>query len=314
MVWIGIDVSKRTLDACAHEGAHNRTFRQPEELGEVVAFIAQHEDPHVVMESTGRYEQPIFEALTRKSIPCSVVNPAYAHAFRKSLGKHAKTDAIDARLLAQMGHMFQLEATPLPSLQRRRLEALVSRRAQLTKLLTAESNHLEHCSVSDVRKSVVRSRATLKREIEKMDTAIAQAIAHSPYLAEASGRLQTVPGVGPTIAAGLLVHLPELGTVSRGEIAALAGLAPFNVDSGVKRGQRAIRAGRTPVRSLLYMAALVASHHNPLLRAVYARLLASGKPKKLALIAVARKLLVILNALLKHADTWRPEKPVQNAA
>jgi len=310
MVWIGVDVSKRTLDVCVHKGELVRTFRQPEELGEAVTYIAQHEGVQVVMESTGRYEQPLFEALTCKGVACSIVNPAHAYAFRKSLGKHAKTDAIDARLLARMGDSLTPAPTPMRSREHSELEALVTRRAQLKKLETAEINHAEHGSHPDALRSNARVQKILASEVRKLDALIAKLTAKSSELAEPIRRLQTVPGVGPTIAAGLLVHLPELGTVSKGEIAALAGLAPFNVDSGVKRGQRAIRAGRTPVRSLLYMAALVASRHNPRFRTLYARLLANGKPKKLALIAIARKLLVVLNAILKHADTWRPERPI----
>jgi transposase len=306
VVWIGVDVSKRTLDVCVHGSGQVRTFRQPEELGEAVDFIAAHEGARVVMEATGRYEQPLFEALVARGVPCSIVNPAHAHAFRKSLGKRAKTDAIDAELLARMGDMHQPGPTAPQSPARNKLQALVSRRAQLTKLLTAESNHAEHSTDREVVKSVQRLRRAVEREIAKFDRAIAKHIRETPELAEPAERLQTMPGVGPTIASAILVHLPELGTVGKAEIAALAGLAPFNADSGVRRGHRAIRAGRTPVRSLLYMAALVATRHNPRFRELYARLLGRGKPKKLALIAVARKLLVTLNAMLQKRTEWRP--------
>jgi len=263
------------------------------------------------MEATGRYEQPLFEALTRRSIPCSVVNPAHAFSFRKSIGKLAKTDAIDARLLARMGHSLTPARTPPPSRERQNLEALVLRRTQLRKMETAEINHAEHVSNTQSLKSNSRVRKFLGDEIKKIDKAIAKATAESSELAESSRRLQSVPGIGPTVAAGLLVHLPELGTVDKREIAALAGLAPFNVDSGASQGKRAIRAGRTPIRSLLYMAALVASRYNPRFRTLYARMLANGKPKKVALVAIARKLLIVLNALLKNADTWRPDDPAE---
>jgi transposase len=306
MVWVGVDVSKGTLDICPLEGECRR-FRQPEELAEAVAFIAGHEAPHVVMESTGGYEQALFLALSRAQIPCSIVNPAHAHAFRRSLGKFAKTDAIDARLLAHMGHMHRPEPTALPSPERRKLEALVTRRAQLVKLLRAETNHAEHCTVAEASESIARVREALKREVRELDGAIKKLLGVVEELREASRVLQSVPGVGPTVAAGVLVHLPELGRVAKSEIAALAGLAPYARESGIAKGHRSIRAGRTPVRALLYMAALVASRHNARLRATYARLLSAGKSKKVALIAVARKLLVMLNAMLKHNETWRDE-------
>jgi transposase len=260
------------------------------------------------MESTGRYEQPLFEALTHKQIACTVVNPAHAHAFGRSLGKLVKTDAVDARLLARMGHMHMPEPTAMPSMEHRTLQALVLRRTQLTKLLTAESNHVEHSLLQEVFESTQRVAQALKTEIRQMDVAIRKLISEVPELRETNRVLQSVPGIGPTVAAGVLVHLPELGSVDKSEIAALAGLAPYNQDSGAKNGKRTIRAGRTSVRSLLYMAALVASRHNPRFRTLYIRLLASGKPKKVALIAIARKLLVVLNAMAKHNELWRDER------
>lgn len=303
MTWLGVDVSKRTLDICPHEG-QVRTFRQPEQLAEAVEFIAGHADARVVMESTGRYERPLFEALTLAGIPCSIVNPAHAHAFRRSLGKLAKTDAVDARLLARMGQLHEPTPTPMPSTERRNLEALVLRRTQLTKLLTAETNHREHGSCDEVLESAKRIAAALKSELRTIDAAIRKLIAQVPELEGANRVLQSVPGIGPTVAAGVLVHLPELGQADKGEIAALAGLAPYNHDSGRHQGPRAIRAGRTAVRSLLYMAALVAARHNKRFRALYVRLLAAGKPKKVALIAIARKLLIALNAMIKHNQLW----------
>lgn len=306
MVWIGVDVSKRTLDVCIHEG-ESWVVRQPEQLEELVERIAEVPDAHVVMEATGRYERPLWEALARCGVPCSVVNPAHAHAFRRSLGQLAKTDPVDARLLARMGHALQPPTTELPSAERRRLEALVLRRSQLVKLMVAETSHAEHSDATTLQ-SVRRLSRALEGEIERLEKAIRALLRKVAELRELDELLQSVPGVGPAISAGVLVHLPELGRVSKREIAALAGLAPYNNDSGTKRGQRSIRAGRTPVRSLLYMAALVATRHNRSMRAMYARLLSAGKPKKLALIAVARKLLTILNALAKTKQPWA-ERP-----
>lgn len=302
MVWIGIDVSKRTLDVCVLDGARWRC-EQPEGLSALVERLAGLESPQVVMEATGHYEWPLWEALTEAGISCSVVNPAHAHAFRRSLGKLAKTDAVDAELLATMGVTLKPKATVLPSAERRRLQGLVKRRSQLVRLQVAERNHAEHAD-KDMLKSVQRVRRTLEREVQKLEAMIAEQLRQVAELRELDALLQSVPGVGPAVSAGVLVHLPELGRVSKGEIAALAGLAPYNHDSGTMRGQRAIRAGRTPVRSLLYMAALVAARHNPRLKVLYGRLLAAGKPKKVALIAVARKLVTILNAMARHGVPW----------
>jgi len=308
MVWIGVDVSKRTLEVATSEGAV-RTFRQPQQLPELIAMMTSYDAPRVVMEATGGYEHQVFAELTEAGVPCSVVNPAQAHAFRKTLGKLAKTDALDARLLARLGETIKPEPTAAVSAELRLLQAWVRRRTQLTKMLTAESNHREHTTDAETLSSIDRIQQALKAELRALDTRIATLLKKTPELAKANRCLQSVPGIGPTIAANLLVDLPELGKASKAQIAALAGLAPYNHDSGVMRGKRCIRAGRSPVRSQLYMAALVASRWNPRFKALYARLLASGKAKKVALIAVARKLLVVLNAMLKHGEEWRPDGP-----
>lgn len=306
MVWLGVDVGKRMLDVAVH-GGESRRFRQPEELAEAVDFIAEQPEVRVVMEASGRYEQPLFEALTRRGVPCTIVNPAQAHAFRRTLGKHVKTDKVDALLLARMGDLYEPEPTCPVSPERQTLEALVLRRAQLVKLQTAEKNRKEHSAPDEVVASRERIAVALEQEIEHLDAAIRKLVERVPELRQSNRVLQSVPGIGPTIAAGVLVHLPELGTVGKAEIAALAGLAPFNHDSGVMKGKRSIRAGRSPVRSLLFMAALVATRCNPRFRLLYARLVDSGKPKKVALVAIARKLLVALNSMLKHNQPWRDD-------
>lgn len=305
--WIGVDVSKRRLDVYVHGGGTGCSFEQPEQLADVVRFVRSHEGAHVVMESTGGYERALFAALHAKSVPCTVVNPARARAFMRSVGSLAKTDAIDAALLARMGQALELEPTKLAPPAERELEAVFRRRAQLVEEDVAECNHAEHASCKAVKASVQRVRRALKREIALLDEALEKLVSQAPQVSERSRRMQTVPGVGPVVATGLLVSLPELGELSKKEVAALAGLAPYNADSGQRQGKRAIRAGRSPVRRLLYMAALVASRFNPTLRAVYQRLVESGKPKKVALIAVARKLVVCLNAMLRHARDWDPQ-------
>lgn len=304
MVWIGIDVSKRSLDVFV-QGGERWTVRQPEQLEALVERIASIPGARVVMEATGGYERPLWEALARRKVPCSVVNPAHAHAFRRSLGLFAKTDPVDACLLSRMGQALEPAPKPLRSPEHRKLEALVLRRGQLVKLLQAEKNHEEH-SDKATQRSVQRLSRALEKEICRLEGQVQQLLRRVPELRELDGLLQSVPGVGPAVSAGVIVYLPELGKVNKGQIAALSGLAPYNQDSGTKRGQRCIRAGRTPVRSLLYMAALVATRHNAPLKAMYARLLAAGKPKKLALIAVARKVVTMLNAMAKSGQHWSP--------
>jgi transposase len=301
-----VDVSKRTLDVAVDGAGSARRFEQPGELDAVVKLIEGVPDGHVVLESTGGYEQPLVEALWAASIPCSVVNPARARAFMKSVGSLAKTDAIDAELLARMGRALEPSATEPASRARKELQGLVRRRRQLVEQITHEGNHEEHSTSEAVRESIARVLELLKHEVKTVEKAIAALLKTAPELASRSRRLQTVPGVGPVVATGLLVALPELGQLSKAEVAALAGVAPYNRDSGAFKGKRAIRAGRSPVRSLLYMAALVASRHNPVLRTTYTRLVALGKPKKVALVAVARKLVVMLNAMLKHGVDWAP--------
>jgi transposase len=228
-----------------------------------------------------------------------------------SVGRLAKTDSIDARLLARMGAALELAPTTLPSPERRQLQELVTRRHQLVEQQTMQRNHAEHAQSTQVRASIRRVSKLIKDEIASIERSIKQHIKSSEELSQSCRRLQTVPGVGPTVAAGLLVYLPELGKLERGQVAALAGLAPYNVDSGAHRGKRKIRAGRSPLRALLYMAALVAARRNPVLRTHYQRLREQGKPAKVALIAVARKLVVTLNAMLKQGLDWRTD-PIPN--
>jgi transposase len=301
MTSIGVDVAKGQYEACAVEATRSESFRA---LDKVVQYIEGYPEPHVILEATGGYERPLCEALAARGVAFTVVNPARAHAFMKSVGRLAKTDAIDARLLARMGHTLQLQPSVLASAERRRLQALVLRRQQLTEELIRQRNHSEHGLDKDVVASIRRVSTVLKKEVLSIERSIKKLLSESAELSEPCRRLQTVPGVGPRVAAGLLVYLPELGKLEHGQAAALAGLAPYNVDSGAHRGQRRIRAGRSPLRALLYMAALVAARRNPVLSGVYKRLRERGKPAKVALIAVARKLLKTLNSMLKHDSDW----------
>ena len=308
MTWLGVDVSKNSYEVCASEqGAKSRSFSGPQALKRLVHWVVQQPQPQVVMEVTGGYERALCKALAARNIWFSAVNPYRARSFMNGLGMRAKTDSIDARLLAQMGERMPLKPSRVPSVALCRLQALVLRRQQVSEQLVMQRNHEEHAQDRTVCASIQRVRRVLSQDLKRLDTAIAQLIASDKELSAKNRRLQTYKGVGPVGAAGLLVHLPELGRLSRGEVAALAGLAPFNFDSGAHRGRRKIRAGRAPVRSLLYMAALVGSQHNPGLKSKYQGLVQRGKEKKVALIAVARKLVITLNAMLKHGQDWQPD-------
>lgn len=300
--WIGVDVSKKTLEVFL--GGRVRSFRQPEELPELMSWVAASAEAHVVLESTGGYEHALCRALEQAGIAYSRVNPARARSFMKSVGNLAKNDAIDAKGLAEMGRALELEPTRPSSRASEELSSLVRRRTQLVELDGVERNHQEHTTSKSASTSITRVRKVIKAQIAALDKDIQTLVAKSEPMAERVRLLQTAPGVGNVVATALLVFLPELGTLSKGEVAALAGLAPYDDDSGTRRGARKIRAGRSPLRALLYMAALVASRFNPWFRAFYKRL-CEQKPKKVALIAVARKLLVTLNAMVKTKTDFR---------
>jgi transposase len=307
MVWIGVDVSKKTLEIFVSQNAQRKSFRQDNELDGAVSFIAKQGAGQVVMEATGRYEWPLFEALSARGVPCSIINPARARSFMRSLGKVAKSDRIDAEMLARFGQALGPEPTPMRSGTQRTLEALVQRRKQISDMMVLESNHQEHSAESTaVLASIRKVVRILKAELHRVQARIDQVVAQDRQLSEKSRRLQTVKGVGKVVAAGLLTHLPELGTLSKAQAAALPGLAPYDAESGKHRGSRHIQGGRAQARALLYMAALVAVRCNPELKQLYARLLGRGKPKKVALIAVARKLVIRLNAMLRKQQDWAP--------
>lgn len=262
----------------------------------------------IVLEATGGYERAIVAALGSAQLPVIVVNARHVRDFARASGQLAKTDAIDARVIAHFAARMEPPVRPLPSAAQEELDALVLRRRQLIEMLIMERQRLHQTTgrprAKAARQSLHKHVRYLERELEGTDTALGILIEASPVWRAHDEVLQSVPGVGPATAHTLLAELPELGTLSRGAIAKLAGLAPLNADSGKWRGVRRIRGGRAVVRSALYMAALVAVRHNPIIRAFYQRLVARGKPKKLALIAAARKLLTILNHLIATGARW----------
>lgn len=259
----------------------------------------------VVLEATGGYELAAVAALAAAGLPVVVANPRQVRDFAKAAGRLAKTDRLDAQVLAHFAAALQPPARPPVAAEALALAALLARRRQLTAMLTAERNRLE-TTPAPVRAGVERHVAWLEAELAALDGELRQAVQADPAWEERERLLRGVPGVGPVLAATLLAELPELGTVSRQEVAALAGVAPFNRDSGQQRGRRLIWGGRASVRAVLYMACVSAVRHNPVLRAYYQRLLAAGKPRKVAHVACMRKLLAILNTMLHRRTPWQP--------
>ena len=259
----------------------------------------------VVLEATGGFEMPIAGELELVGLPVSLVNPRQVRSFARATGKLAKTDAIDALLLAQFAEAVKPPVRPLPDEETRELRALVDRRRQLLEMLTSERNRLRPAS-KRVGRLIQEHILWLKQQIDDLDKDIGELIRSSPIWRAQEDLLRSVPAVGRVLSCTLLTHLPELGSLNRGQVAALVGVAPLNRDSGAFRGKRSVWGGRSAIRSALYMAALVASQHNPVIKAFYHRLRAAGKPAKVALTACMRKLLLILNSMLKRGTQWGP--------
>ncbi len=308
-VSIGVDVSKDHLDwAAGSEGKIQRVPNSARGIGRLVAALGKLSVAQVVVESTGGYERGLLDALERHEIPTALVNPWRVRRFGEGLGVLAKTDPLDARVLAIFGERARpLRRAPQSPLQRS-LADLVRRRRQLISIVVAEKSRLDtaHGEVRRDIKSLVR---VLERRVEKLDARIDTAIAQDETKSRQRALLESTPCVGPGIARALIVDLPELGTLGRREIASLCGLAPFARDSGRKSGYRRIRAGRAAPRTALYMAALNGARFNPVLKHMYGRLIEAGKPPKVALVALARKLLTILNAMLRDGLGWQDVTP-----
>ena len=303
---VGIDVSKAELAvAVAPSGEQWTSATTPEALSILVARL-QTLAPHViVLEATAGYDVPVAVACATAGLPVAVVNPRQIRAFAQAIGRTAKTDPIDAEVIALFGERVRPEPRPLPDADTQALAALVTRRRQLLEMLQAERQRLEQATTLAVRRDVRQHVAWLERRVTDVDEDLQTRIQQSPAWRAKDNLLQSVPGIGPVVSRTLLAELPELGQLDRRTIAALVGVAPLNRDSGRFRGKRMIWGGRASVRQALYMAALVASRYNAPLRTFYLRLQAAGKPKKLALVAVMRKLLTILNAMITHNTTWQ---------
>ena len=310
-IYVGIDVSKAHLDVCLFpSGKKERFTNDADGHDKVVGWLKPLEPERIVLEATGGYETLVTVCLHQAGLAVVVVNPGQTRAFAKAIGVLAKTDQIDASVLSNFAAKINPPLRPLPDEQTKTLEELVSRRRQLVALTTAETNRLSHAT-GFVQKDIQNHIVFLNKQLQTIDERLQQTIKSSPLWQAASKLLQSVPGVGKTTATTLLACLPELGQLSHRQITALAGLAPYARDSGKMVRKRLTWGGRATVRAALYMAALVAVRYNPVLSDFYNRLCQNGKPKKLALVATMRKLLITLNAMLKTNTPWQNSCPQQ---
>ena len=305
-IYAGIDVSKDRLDlAIRPSGAVRTVAYDSAGIRDLVSELQSLGPSAVVLESTGGLELALAGALAAASLPVAVVNPRQVRDFAKATGRLAKTDVLDAQVLAHFAEAVGPAVRPLPDSGTRELHSLTARRTQVVEMLVAEKNRLARAGRA-VAPRIRTHIQWLEQELDEMDQGLQQMLRSSPVWREQDDLLRSVPGVGPQLSVALLADLPELGILGPREIAALAGVAPMNRDSGKMRGRRTVSGGRARVRAVLYMGALVATRHNPVIRSFYQRLLAAGKPKKLALTACMRKLLTILNAMVKGGQHWKP--------
>ncbi len=308
--WVGIDVSKAKLDVAVQpSGSTWQVGNDPGGISALTEQLGALSPERIVLEATGGFEVVVAAALASVALPVVVVNPRQVRDFARATGQLAKTDRLDAQVLAKFAQAIQPELRPLADATTRALSALVSRRRQVQEMLTAEQNRLLAAAVQNapepLREQLGEHIDWLRRQLQQLDKDLDQQVRSSPLWRAQENLLRTIPGVGPILSATLLSQVPELGHLDRKAIAKLVGVAPLNRDSGTFKGKRRVWGGRAAVRAVLYMAALVATQHNAAIKAVYQRLLAAGKPKKLALVACMRKLLLICNAVLRSNSPWR---------
>lgn len=304
---VGIDVAKHRLDV--HVRPQGEAFLVAADEAGVTALVERLQalgPTLVVLEATGGYEVPVAAALGSAGLPVAVVNPRQVRDYARATGQLAKTDALDARIIAQFGEAVQPAVRPLPDEQARALGELVARRRQLVEMLAAESNRHRQVRERRVRERIAAHLEWLRRALKEIEHDLQDTIRTTPLWRERENLLTSVPGVGDVTAHTLIAELPELGQLDRRQIAALVGVAPLNRDSGTFRGRRMIGGGRASVRCVLYMAAVSALRCNPVIAALYQRLVAAGRPGKVALVAAMRKLLVILNAIVRDGRRWEP--------
>lgn len=303
-VFVGIDVAKAELVTALRPTAESFTVPNDDAgIAVVVKRLKVLSPALIVLEATGGYETAAVASLAAAGLPVVVANPRQVRDFAKATGQLAKTDRVDAFILALFAERVRPPVRPLPDEQTRMLDALLTRRRQLQEMLTAEKNRFAH-ALDPVCRDIAKHIRWLERRVADVDKDLDQTIQQSPVWRAKENLLRSVPGVGPVVSRTLMADLPELGALDRKKIAALVGVAPLARDSGTMRGKRRVWGGRAPVRAVLYMGTLVATKHNPTIRDFYARLVAAGKPKKVALTACMRKLLTILNAMVRSNTRW----------
>lgn len=304
MNFVGIDVAKDSMEVMVHESSKRWNFMNDESgLHKLIAKMKRLSPCLIVLEATGGYENTVATGLQCKGFSVAVINPRQIRDFARSIGTLAKTDILDARVIAHFAAKIQPPPRILPTEEAKRLGAILMRRRQVVTLLTAEKNRLLQANPA-VRERVKNHVTWLKQELSDISKELKQMVQDDPEWKEKDKIIQSVPGVGPILSITLLADFPELGTLNRKQIAALGGVAPFNRDSGKMRGKRTIWGGRGVVRTATYMAAFAAIRCNPLLTSFFNRLVAAGKPRKVALVACMRKLICILNAMLKNRTRW----------
>jgi transposase len=306
-VFIGIDVSKDKLDVAVRPTETGMTFSNDEDgISFLVDFVKSLSPALIVLEASGGLETVAVGALAIESLPVVVINPRQMRDFAKATGKLAKTDAIDARIIARFAEVLQPEVRPLKDEEAQRLTAFNTRRRQIVEMITAEKNRLTSAPIW-TRKDIKTHITWLEKCLEKVNGDLSNFLKKSPVWKEKNDILRSAPGVGPVTATTLLSNLPELGELSRKKIAALVGVAPLNRDSGLFRGKRTTWGGRQSIRSVLYMSAVSAIRCNPVIKNFYRRLCEAGKPPKVAITACMRKLLIILNTMIKNRTLWSAE-------
>ena len=307
-IYVGIDVSKDRLDVAVRpSGESFAVGRTGAGIDDLIERLKPLSIRLVAIEATGGFETVVAAGLAGASLPVVVVNPAQVRAFAQALGKRAKTDPIDAAVIAHFAEATKPQLRKLPDATTRLLADLVARRRQIVEMIAAESQRARHVTAPRLKKSIARLRKALEKELSELDDDISDQVRGSPAWAEKEDLLTSVPGIGATIARTLIAELPELGSLDRRQIAALAGLAPWTRQSGQWRGKSFIGGGRASVRRVVFMGAMVAARFNPTLKLFRDRLVAAGKPKLVAIVAVARKLLTILNAILRDKTPWHPK-------
>jgi len=303
-LWIGIDVSKDTLEVAVRPtGTSWSVANTTQGITSLIHRLQELQPTVIVLEATGGYQNLLVSMLALEELPVAVVNPSQVRHFAKATGQLAKTDRLDAQILAHFAQAVHPTPRQLPDEQRQLLADLLARRRQLVEMLTAEKNRLDTAR-QRVRPQIEAHITWLTENLRALEQDLDELIHHSPLWREQENLLRSFKGVGPVVSYTLLANLPELGTLDRKQIAALVGVAPFNCDSGHRRGQRSIWGGRAAVRSALYMAALSAIRCNRVIRTFYERLLQAGKHKKVALVACMHKILTILNAMMRNGQPW----------